>query len=256
MDFSVDLTILSIIAFSMSLATLSIAIAIFLGSKRFSARVFTFMILVQALWVLNHGLLHGVVKNAESYLFFVNNSHFLGSVVAGILLYFSQTFPNNSHPPKWIKFSLIVYFVTMIPLYYFLNDFMIYGVHPLEHQPYWTYGYGPGGLLFTIPFFLFWVTSVYTFYMKSKQSTGKKRFHLLYMFWAMIAGFITPSIVSVILPSMGIFHFAWMSSTFNFIWIAILSYSIVKYDQMNVRVVYTELLVLVAIFLLFISIFI
>ena len=82
-----------------------------------------------------------------------------------------------------------------------------------------------------------------------------KRKNLFAMFLVFTIGFIPSTLGSVVLPNyFGIHQFHWMGGLTHVVWVSIVAYSIVKYNQMNVRYVITELLILATMELLFLSI--
>ncbi|MCK5026900.1 MAG: hypothetical protein KAS07_00625 [Candidatus Pacebacteria bacterium] len=250
------LSLYSKLAFVMAFMNFGLAIVIYLGGKSISSRYFALLPLTYALWTANHGIMHGIGKSYELQHFLLNNSNYFGIMVVATPFLFSFTFPEEKRPHRAITWSLIAYFAIMFPLYYFAGNFMVNVTDPLPYEPYWAWEYGKGGILFVVPFFLLWITSLVNIFSKIKHHSGKIRRNLQYIFWSFFAGGIVPSIVSVILPLMGIHNMSWLSSTCAALWVFILGYSIIKHDQMDVKAVTTELLVLSAIAILFLSLFI
>ncbi len=257
LEIEYGLSLYSKIAFMMAFMNISLALIIYLGSKKLSSRYFALLALTYALWIINHGFMHGVGKSYELQHFFLNNSNYLGIFPVTMAAIFSLTFPEEKKPSRVILVILSSYFLFMIPAYYFAGNFMINVTDPIAYEPYWNWEYGRGGILFFVPYFLLWLFAIYNMYMKAKRSAGKTRKNLYFIFWGFIVAGIVPSIVSVILPHLtGNQDFAWFSSAFSSAWVLVIGYSILKYNQMNIKTVFTELLVLAAVGLLFLSIFI
>ena len=76
------------------------------------------------------------------------------------------------------------------------------------------------------------------------------------MFWSMTIAVIPASLTNIILPRLGIFDFIWLGP-FTFIgWVSLVSYSIARFRQMNVRAMFAEVLLFVMGAVLFINIFV
>jgi hypothetical protein len=75
------------------------------------------------------------------------------------------------------------------------------------------------------------------------------------MFLVLVIGSVPGIITSIALPSIGIFTYDWGGFISAFGWIGIMSYSVIKQNQMNVKTVYSELLVVGMILLMFIGFF-
>ncbi|MCK5027288.1 MAG: hypothetical protein KAS07_02635 [Candidatus Pacebacteria bacterium] len=102
----------------------------------------------------------------------------------------------------------------------------------------------------------FWAAGMTMLYLKYKHSKEKERSQNFYMFLAMMIAIIPTSFLNIILPDFGYYTFDWVGTLTSIPWVSVLAYSIIKHNQMSVRVVLTELLVLTAILIFFISIFV
>lgn len=76
------------------------------------------------------------------------------------------------------------------------------------------------------------------------------------MLIAVIVGLIPPTISHLILPLFGYFELNWFGPMSGILWVTIMTYSIIRYDQMNVRAVVTEVLAIAMSAIFFINIFI
>ncbi|MCK5026899.1 MAG: hypothetical protein KAS07_00620, partial [Candidatus Pacebacteria bacterium] len=85
---------------------LGLAMIVWLGTKRYSARIFVLIPLIQTVWNINHALMHSKTASAEIQHFLLNNSHFLGVILVSIAAYFALTFPEDKKPSKKILFSI------------------------------------------------------------------------------------------------------------------------------------------------------
>ncbi len=76
------------------------------------------------------------------------------------------------------------------------------------------------------------------------------------MFFGLLLGIIPPTLANIILPTLGYYEFNWIGPITSAIWILIIGYSVVRYRQMNVRTVITEVLAIAITSIFFINIFI
>lgn len=76
------------------------------------------------------------------------------------------------------------------------------------------------------------------------------------MFWGLAIGILPPAVLNIILPFFGIYGLSWTGPISSAIWIFIIGYSIIRYRQMNVRIVITEVLAIAMTVIFFINIFI
>ena len=90
---------------------------------------------------------------------------------------------------------------------------------------------------------------------KAKTDQAAKR-SIIYMILGLFVGVLSISYFNTILPQFGNWDWVWFGPTTGVIWVSILAYSIVKYHQMSVRVVVTEVLVIAMTIAAFMNIFI
>ena len=243
------------------LVMVNVAFLLFLGSKDHKTRAFAFATIVLALWAL--GMLLSVATPQQFQRlgdFLIRGSYATGMWVGLSFFYFCHAYSISSKPSPAMRWTLFVTGLIFIPLVFLESVFPsslwreyigglgvnVWGTveGPLAGMYYAIYG----GLI---------VTGLYKVHrriMTAQHVEEVRRTHL--MFLTIAIGFIPVLIVSMILPSLGVYHYDWMGPSLNIFWVMILAYSIMKHKQMNVKVLKAELLIFALIFLLFVAIFI
>ena len=240
----------------------SAGLVIFLGSKTPSARAFVLLTITITLWSIIMLLVAAVPSTKPSFgEFYHRLSYAAGILTAPAAFYFCFVFTKGKGPNQWLKTGLLLFSVIITPTILF-TDIMFGGnewVKTLKYVDIQVWGILPSTIPFSydIIFSLLFVGGIILIYKEIKQTVDlSKKKRLLFMFWAFVIGFIPPSIFSMILPSLDIHQYDWLGPVTGIFWVSIITYSIMKYNQMNVRVAFTEMLVLAGILLLFINIFI
>lgn len=242
----------------------SLAIVIFLGSKKKSSRVFSYMTVTVALWTFMLGL-H--IAFPEHGNFVVLDTiprvmHLLGITIILMILYFCVLFPDDQKVSHLIPAGMVGFVFLTAPVYFF-TDCIVGGKaewigHDMFGGNIWIWGFGQCLFMYSALFFLMFLWSIFLLYKKKKQAKDifkKKR--LNFMMWTIIIGLTPPAFGSIILPFLfQEYCFNWIGGITHIFWISLVAYSIMKHDQMNVRVALTEVLILTCTLLLFVNIFI
>lgn len=234
-------------------------LAIFLGSKDPEARAFLIVVSSVVIWAVSHGFFHGTQDPSLAFIL-VRSNFFMGMVIATSFFYFTATFYREKQASFHVAFPLVI-IVGMFAVLYLVpqaNNPLISGVEHLDGPQGWAWSSGPIRYLFDLSFLAIFSAGILTLFLKyTKESNEKKKQRALLMFVAMLVGTVPTSLVNVILPDFfGYYALDWVGVLFNIGWVSVLAYSIVKYNQMNVRYVLAEVLVFAGMFLLFMAIFI
>lgn len=250
-----EITIYSSIVWFAAIMIGSLDLVIFLGSNRHSSRAFAHSILWVTIWI---SVMGPFISSAtpETGVFFSRMTYYLGSVIAATFFYFFLSYPDDikqKHAIAWSLFAIEVFFA-----YIFLcTNLIIDSVYPNNAPQPWSWNYGPLSFLFELFFFGYFGCGVYILYKKFVDTTNKiTRTNLKYMLWVIIVGATPPSLFCIVFPRLGYFDLNWLGPVTELIWIPILSYSIIKYRQMNVRAVITEVLAIGMTVIFFINIFV
>ena len=195
-------------------------------------------------------------KDSAIAIYFCRVTYYLGTVIAAAFFYFFLTYPEDKRPKKYLSTLLVVIELVLGYIFIFSN-LIIYGVLRVQEPHPWVWQFGSFSFLFELFYFGFFVLGILILYRKYLHLRNKHSImiNLRYMLCAIIVGAFPPSLICVILPRFGYFTLNWLGPVSEIIWIPIIAYSIIKYRQMNVRVVGTEVLVLTMIILSFLNIF-
>ena len=257
-DFGIGSAIISVVTAIIT----SVGLIVLLGSKTSISRTFVLAVFATILWSCVMVILIATPEK-ETFLgnFMVRLSFTTGLFTSLSFLYFCIVFTSDKKPAQWIPFSLVTLGVCLTPVLLYtdilvrdgkwIGKIQSVGVHIWDVNP----GHIP--FLYDILFIALFTTGVTLIYKKMKCSKDpKEKIQLKFMFWTIVVGFVPPGIFSILLPSLGISRYDWLGPTSGFLWVFIVAYSIIKVEQMNVRVILTEILVLAGLLLLFVNIFI
>jgi len=231
---------------------------IFFGSHKFSSRVFAFTVLTIAIFTASTGYF---LFNTDfiSQVFGIKLVFFLGILSTTSLLYFIESFRRDGPAGKGLTSVLVI---ALIIIFYFTFYTSLITGYPISNKLStvgiiwgWTYGgYSPIFYAFSV---ICYIASVVKLIRTHHEKTNKnEKHHVTMMLLGFLIGIISILIFNSILPGMKIFDYAWVGPSSGIIWVSIIGYSMVRYHQMNVRVITTEILMVCMMVLSFINIFV
>jgi sensor histidine kinase YesM len=215
------------------------SVALFLGSKKETPKLFAKCCITISLWITAVGIL--ISTSNDDSLFFARLNYFLAIAVAIHFLHFFYSFPHDNKPPKALKIFQIVATFTLFYLFVF-TDTLIKSVFPLSDAPGWGWTFGKWSILFELSFFgifFYEATSIYKKYFSETNPRTKQ--HLKYMFWIVLIGFIPPSVCGIILPRFDYFDLNWAGPLTQIFWLPIMAYSIIKHRLFNTKIIAIEI---------------
>lgn len=235
----------------------TLAMVIFLGSKTRSAKTISLMAFLTGVWIAYRGVYHAMPQGNEWIVTLMNDLSFsTGIVISSLFVYFVLVFPEEKKPPKKVIALLVLANIILIPVYYY-KDLFLGHVEWIGGISKWKWQQGPYLLYYDFVWYTEWLVGFGILYWKSLKYEGEMHKQLRRMFWVMIVAVMPVEITSLYLPRFhDYFVLEWTSSLTMMIWTFFLGYVIVKHNQMNIRTVTTELMVIAAIGLLFLNIFI
>lgn len=255
-----------VIAWTEALIVALLAVIVFVGTRNTSPHIFSFAVLATSFWIFVMGIDLGITQTESSCVlslldFIPRLTYYTGSVIIMLLYYFMVTFPDGERIP-WIEKSILITSLITLPLY-FLTDLIVGGgtTEWIENTniigaEIWSWTTGPLNIAYTLFFNSIFLLGIAKLLKKAMFTTDLKiREQSLVTFWALFVGIVVPSLVNILLPMIGIYSYNWVGTITHIIWVTMISYSIIKHNNMSVRIVATEVLIVAAIFLLFISIF-
>lgn len=247
----------SIIIFTLAAIIASLSFVVYLGSKERYSQVFSVFLFLCAMWISFRGVYHTLPEGYDHIATLFNDLSFSsGVIICSFFLYFTLLFPENKKPHPSVLPLLFLLNISLLPTYFVPELFLGPSYYVGGIQQYqWING--PLLFLYDIGFALPWVIGFAVLYKKSKQYEGDMRRQLRFMFWTIFLLIVPIEIGSLMLPRIfDWFGIEWFSSFTTVGWITLFSYTIIKHNQMNVKTVYTELLIIACAILLFFSIFI
>ena len=236
----------------------SMAAVIFFGSKKFSSHAFAFSMLVIAAYTAAVGY----VLFSTDYTVQITGLKiifFSGATSIASLLYFIDSFRRDRPAGKGLTFLLIVILGIFFYLTFYTSN--VAGL-PIANKLSatgimwgWSYGWlALAYLSYTIICYIASITLLIKTY-KSRSDKDEKR-HVLVLITGFLVGALATLIFNSIFPQLNMFDYAWIGPSSGIIWVSIIGYSIVRYHQMNVRVITTEILMVFMAILAFINIFV
>ncbi|MFH1188290.1 MAG: histidine kinase N-terminal 7TM domain-containing protein, partial [bacterium] len=252
MDLSIGFV--SILIWLIALVNGSLGLVVLFGNKNRVSRAFFNLLVWVSVWLIAQGLFYAA--NFEFAQYVSKSLYYWGGVLAAAFFYFVLVFPEGEKQKKWIIWSLILSQIFLAILYIFTNS-IVYGAFSVAGLSRWGWHFGPLSLLFDFFFYLFWGGGIAILFKKFLQTKKgePKHLQLKYMVIAMIIAITSPSFMNILLPRFGIFSLNWIGAVSVLNFVIVIAYSIIKYNQMDVKAVAAEVLVLVMVIVLFANIF-
>lgn len=244
----------SVIIWVMSILTGSFSFVLLMSCKTLSARLFSLCSLFFSLWSTTMGFLIAT-KSPELGFFLPSFCYFLGTIIASFFYCFFFSFTKEeSIPFGTIKILLLAESIFFI--LYFFTDLMIGNFVFNKELGFWTWEVKPLSIIFDLYFYSVFIFGVHNLYLryKSVRDTNDKS-NLKYMILTIIVGTFPPAIFNIAPHWFGIFKYNWVGPSTGIFWVMILGYSILKYQQMDVKLAFSQVSVLALNFIFFTNIF-
>lgn len=250
------MTITTFLIFLSAALHLSLAIVLFLGGKEPSSRSFSVVTGLSFLWVLFRGLFHNLQQEALTLATLLNYLSFsTGIAIASVWVYFCLVFPENKKVHPAVPFWLVFTNIALVPVYLF-GDLFLGPARWIEGIGHMGWEQGMFLPVYDIVFIGLWTIGFWILYTKIRHSEGIRQKQLRLVFFATLTGIAPVEFTSLILPRFfNYFGLEWLSPIIMIFWILFMGYTVIRYNQMNIRLVYTEFLVLTAVTVLFLGIF-
>jgi len=225
-----------------------------MGSQNRSSKVFAALTFITAIWVASQGFLiiTPLPLLADSV---IRIQSILGIIIALGFYQFSVIYPYDT-PVSSTKITLSIFIVLIFTYLFEFTAYLNTGVYEIGGNGRWAWTFGPLHVLFDCIFILIWFLSIKNIFRTLTKSSGMLRANMKTMLWALIFGIIPPTLVNIVLPTFGYYSLNWLGPISSAIWVFIIAYSILKYRQMDVRAVITEVLAIAMTAIFFINIFI
>ena len=249
-----DITIFAILIWITAVLIGSLDVVMLIGSKNLSSRLFVLFTFITAMWVASQGFLVATYYYALAD-WLIRFQYVLGMIIALGFYHFFKIYPDNKRT-SWYSLAISSLTALIFAYLYLLTAYMNTGVTNIGGNGHWAWNFGPLHLIFDITFSILWIISLINLYRTYQSSTGNLKSNLKNMFWAMMLGIIPPTMANIILPTFGYYSINWIGPISSAIWVFIIAYSIIRYRQMNVRTVVTEVLAVGMTVIFFVNIFV
>lgn len=249
-----NITFYAILIWTTAIIITSLDLVILIGSKNISSRFFVFLTFLTALWVASQGFLVSTTSPVISNEL-LRIQYILGISIAVGFYHFSTIYPYDRRASTTTILFSILLIAAFTYLYIFTNSILA-GVIYIGGIGNWAWTFGPWHLLFEMAFCCLWIVALSKIYITYKKSSGDLRPNLRNMFYGLFFGIIPPTVVNILLPTFGVFSLNWIGPISSSIWIFIIGYSIIRYRQMNIRTVVTEVFAIAMTAIFFVNIFI
>lgn len=246
---------ISVIIWMIATIISSLGLVIFLGSNNRSSRLFSLNSFLVSAWSVSVSFIP-ILRDSNSENLLLRFTFLMGIVIGSFFLVFSNIFPDNQRIDKRV-IKLLLLVIVIFSMLLFLSDLVIGKSFVVAGTWHWGQNYGPLWFLFDFLFASLWIIGIRTLTRKLANTNDHiSKINIKLMLVGLIIGVIPPTIFSIILPRLGIFSLNWIGPASGIIWVIIVAYSIIRYNQMNVRVVITQVLAIAMSAIFFINIFV
>ena len=233
----------------------SFGIVLFAGNERRSTQALSAVAFMLSLWSFGAGLYY--MAQSPALLSFLNGfDHCVGGLVGPLFFMFAYLFPEEKLPSK--KTLTLLICAELLYIYLCLGtSLIISGTTLTPGNPLgngWIFG--PLGFLFHLNLLLFYSVGIFLLYKKHiRTSDPEMRRKLFVIPAATLIGSVVTMTTNVLLPLLGVFSLGWLGAPSSLLWVALISYTIVRYKLFNIRFIIAEAALLVMVLLLFVNIF-
>jgi len=233
---------------------ISLDLVIILGSNNKASKIFVLLSFLSGIWVISQiYLVSTVVSDTANVL--IRSQYVMGIIIASGFYLFSLIYPFDTKIRYQIYLLLSIICISF-SYTYLATDYLVTGVTYIGGPGHWSWQFGPLHPAFDVTFVAIWIISLSNLYRSYKIAHDILRINMRHMFWGLTLGIIPPSLANILLPTFGIYYLNWTGPIASAIWVFVIGYSIMRYRQMNVKVVITEMLAVAMTIIYFINIFI
>lgn len=217
-------------------------VAIFNLQARFSTtiRAYALFALSVTLWGWGVGFFFWV-SDPKLTDFFARFVYFAGGLIAPAFYYFTLCFNEKEAISNRKKF--LIFFPSFIfLLFYFFTDLIIGGF--AETTEARGFVYGQIRLIFDIHLWIFFVLALRKLLKKYKGSSEKQiQTQIIFITLGTYTVLVVGGLTNLFLPLFYDFRFIWMGPVTTLIWVALVTYALLKHQLLNTKVIATELFV-------------
>jgi K+-sensing histidine kinase KdpD len=241
------MSFMPILLFLCSFSFLSFGIFILVNSKeKLVIKVFNIFVFSFALWSFGLGMYY-FVKDLQAALFWAKFLYFCASLIPPSFLVFSYVFPKFESGKLKSRFYLFIPNILLFVLYFF-TPLLLKEIRVEEGIKIFVYG--KLRYLWDIQFNGILTFGFIRYFRLFLNSKGLIRENLKYLIAGDLYIYIFAGTTNVLLPLLGIYKYIWMGPLISIFWIFIISYTIVKYRLMDIRLAISNMAIFVAVYTL------
>lgn len=214
------------------------AVFVYLKRRALVNLSYALFVIFMALWSLGILMMY-MAETDAGRLFAVQYLYFIGGLIATLFLYFSFIFSSDKSTLP-VRYNLIFLPNFLFFALYFFTPMMIKGV-VYEGSEVKYFVFGRLHLLFDIQVSMFFGWAFLNLYRKYRTAFGHKKMQLRYILLASIIGVILAGATNIIMPSFfNNCSVAWLGPWFTFPMLCIITYAIIRYRLMDIKVAITR----------------
>ncbi len=232
----------------------SLGVVVFRGGNNRSSRMFFVTVFLMTLWTATIGLFT-VSQTAETATFLVKLCYFWGTAIGVFFLFFFIVYPYNRRVPRPLFYGLIGSLAAYLFLYFF-TDLIIGKAFYIGGIVRYGWEFGSLWFLFYLIFYTCFLSGFVILFRRARHfASPEDRRNMRYVFWGILILISPPTLVNIIFPQFGYFRLIWLGPIMSIGWVSVFAYSIVRYQQMNIKAVTAEVLASVMTAVFFANIF-
>lgn len=243
-----------IILVSVAFLNLALGLTIILQNKRNIVNRWFFIFSASlAVWSFAMMMYENVAENWQVVYYWSLVLHFAGAGIAHSFLYFTLVYPGETMPIKKILRPVLYLPLVVISYFLFINPQIIVdlefvgGVRNLIYGNWYPF--------YFVYFFVFMGIGVLALLVKFLSSTGIQRKRVFLLLFSVIPPLMYSAVINMVFVALGNFRYAWTGPIALFVMVAIIAYSIIKLNFLDVKLVATQIFAVFIILLTFIEIF-
>ena len=236
-----------------SVMILCTSLVLLFKSSDKSAKIFGIFSLTVMIWSTLYGF-YIATSSSLVALIIIRINHALGIIASLGFIIFSYSYTKSKITTA--IFTLILSIISILSSSIIFTKSFIIDVFEISEPNKWGWVTGNFYILYIMLFLTCWIITLSKIYNNYNKISGNDKINHKFMFWGLTLGIIPPFLLNILLPYFNIYYISWTGPIFSSIWIFVIGYSIMSYQQMNVRLVIIEIIAIAMSAMLFINIFI
>lgn len=222
-------------SFYIALFNIALGTFVYFQNRKSTINIsFSAVIYIVAIWAFSIGMFLES-KNLDQLFFWSKTFYFVGTLIPGVLLYFSTVFPTEwpaLNKPQ--KFLIFLPSIILIPLILFsqlmVKEFYIHadGIDALI---------GPLYLYYFIYYSAFMGMAFLNLFRKYRDASMVDKIRIRYVFWGASVVGVFGTLFNVVLPWLGNYRLIWVGPYSTVFLSGLISYAIVVHRLLSIEVV-------------------